>query len=166
MLRGTPCWRGLWGGRICLLVAWAGGQGPGEAEGAGRSFSHVPGRATLQVALWPSHTPLGFSAEGVPHTWSPCAQGSLEAPSRSAGALPARGRLLPGFVNLPSMFLTWDLPCPCLTVHGPEIWITPKIWVTDAQTSIPSLEPAELQTQFPHLLDTSLGQPQPSTFSG
>ena len=57
-----------------------------------------------------------------------------------------------------------DLPCPCLAVHGPEIWTTLKIWVTDAQTSISSLEPAELKTWYPPLLDTSLGQPQPSTF--
>ena len=81
------------GGCICLLRAWAGRQGPGEAEEANRFFNQVSERETPWVALWPSHMPLGFLAEGDPHTgalmlraaWKPH-QGAQELFQLEAGS--------------------------------------------------------------------------------
>lgn len=59
-------------------------------------------------------------AEGVPYTWSPCAQGSPEPVSRKVGVLVAGGRLLASLVNLPWMFLRQG---PSLALsHCPSTW--------------------------------------------
>lgn len=57
-------------------------------------------RNSMGGSLAQPHAP-GVLGRGGPTHWSPHAQGSLEAPPRSAGTLPAGGRLLPGFVDLP-----------------------------------------------------------------
>lgn len=95
----------------------------------------------------PATCPWGSWQRGS-HTLEPSCTGQPGSPTKEHRNS-SSWRQAPSWLcgsPLNECFSAGELPCPCLAVHGPEIWTTPRIWVTDAQISISSLEPAELQT--------------------
>ena len=148
------------------VFSWSGQVGRGRGRQKGQTGSSIKSQEG-KLHGWlsgPATRPWG-SQQRESHTpgalmhreaWKPH-QGAQELFQLEAGFFPAL------WISL-ECSSAGDLPCPCLAVHGPEIWTSLKIWVTNAKTSISSLEPAELKTWYPPLLDTPLRQPQPSTF--